>query len=246
MEPSPKCLPCCKRGAPFAKRWALRALRCALIASVLATCLYWFRVPILRSVAAYLVTDEPSPVADYILILPGGDRRYDRAAQLYHAGSATAILFAECRPGRLERMGLEPSFETVSRRELASRGVPANAVTVIPGEARTDWERARNLRDWLRQQPDVRVLVFCDRFGGRKFRYIFDSVLGAELAGRVRPLCLPERTYDENDWWQHREAIVYLFDAYVNLGYTRLCGEDSEEWREWDPQEFKKTLSAQR
>ncbi len=242
MEPSSKSPPCSERIAPSAKRRARRALRFALIALVLATCLYWFRVPILRGVAAYLVIDEPSPAADYILILAGADRRYDRAARLYHAGSASAILLMESRPGRLETMGFLPSFETLSQRELASRGVPAKSITVIPAKARTDWDRARSLRDWLRQQPDVRVLVFCDRFGGRKFRYIFDSVLGAEFAGRVGLLCLPERSYDENDWWQHREAIVDLFDAYVNLAYARLSGEDSEEWREWDPEEFKKTL----
>jgi hypothetical protein len=227
-----------KRGKRKRRYWG----RGLIVALVLGTCLYWFRAPILRSAAGYLVVDEPSAKADYILLLPGVDRRYDRAAQLYHAGSANSILLVDRCPKRLERMGFLPSFETVSQRELASRGVPANSITVIPGNTRTDWERARCLRDWLRQQPAVQILVFCDRFGGRKLRYILDKTLGAEYAGRVRLKGLPERSYDESDWWQHRAGTVQLFDAYLNLAYTRLCGEESEEWREWDPEEFKKTL----
>jgi hypothetical protein len=212
------------------------------VALLLCACLYGFRAPILRGVATYLVLDEQSTTTDYILILPGVDKRYERAAVMYHGGSANGILLVETRPMRLERMGFAPSFGALSQRELVAYGVPANSIMVIPGQGRTDWDRARSLRDWLEQRPDARVLVFCDRFGGRKFRYIFDQVLGAEHAHQVRVTCIPERSFDENNWWQHREAVVAVFDAYVHVAYARFCGEDSEEWREWDPEEFKKTL----
>lgn len=226
------------------RRWGRRLL----LLLVLAASLYAFRAPLLRSVACYLVVDEPIVAANRddeppeILILPGVDKRYDCAAGLYRSGSATAILLVERRPNRLERMGFLPTFERESQRELSARGVPADSIRVIRGKVRTDWECARCLRDWLQQQPTVRVLVLCDRFGGRKLRYILDQVLGTEYAGRVRLKSLPERSYDENNWWQHREALVQLFDAYLNLAYARLCGEESEAWQEWDPEEFKKTL----
>jgi uncharacterized SAM-binding protein YcdF (DUF218 family) len=221
------------------RRYWARAL---LATVVLGAFLYGFRVPILRGVATYLIVDEPSAVADYVLVLPGVDRRYDRAAQILQAGSAASILLVERRPKRLERMGLLPSFESVSQHELVSRGVPASSITVIPGQTRTDWERARRLRAWLDSQPATRIVVLSERFGGRKLRYVLDKTLGADYAGRVRLLGLPERSYDENDWWRHREGVVKIFDAYLNLAYTRLCGEESEEWREWDPEQFKKTL----
>ena len=53
---------------------------------------------------------------------------------------------------------------------------------------------------------------------------------------------LPERRFDETDWWQHRLAIVNVFDSYLRLAYDRLSGEDSEEWREWDLATFQQTL----
>lgn len=220
------------------RRWWRRGM---LIALVLGAGLFWFRVPILRSIAGFLVVDEPAPVADYVWIL-GGDRRYDRAARLYHSGSATSILVVRGRPTRLQRMGFQSSSDTLTQRELASRGVPTTSITVIPSMARTDWDRARCLRDWMRQRPAVRVVVLCDRFGGRRLRRIFDQVLGEDDAGRVRLIGLPERSYDENDWWLHREAFVDVFGSYVSLAYTRLWGEEKEEWREWDPKEYEKTL----
>jgi hypothetical protein len=97
----------------------------------------------------------------------------------------------------------------------------------------------------LEHQPTLRIVVLCDRFGGRKLRYVFNQVLGAEKARRVQIVCLPDRSCDENDWWHHRQGVVEIFDAYVNLAYTRLAGEDREEWREWDPAEYQQKLRAQ-
>jgi uncharacterized SAM-binding protein YcdF (DUF218 family) len=233
MDSSPK---------PLEKR-KRRGWRYGVLAVVfLAVCLYGFRAPILRSVAGYLVVEDPPAAADYVLVQPYGDGRYDRAAELYHSGLVHAILLVHRPPSRLERMGLLPTFETLTQHALVARGVPAQAITVLPGPARTDWERARWLRAWLEHQPPVHVIVFSDRFGGRKLRYIFDQMLGPDYAGCVRLLCLPGHRYDENNWWHQRTATVDIFDTYVRLAFTRLVGEGSEEWREWDPKEYEKKL----
>jgi hypothetical protein len=226
-----------------AKKRKRRGWRYGLLGvALVAVCLYAFRAPILRSVASYLVVDEPLTAADYALIQPYGDGRYDRAAELYRDGLVRSVLLVERRHTRLERLGLLPTFETLTQHALAARGVPAQAITVIPGPVRTDWERARCLRTWLEHQPAVRIAVLCDRFGERKLRYVFDQMLGADYAGRVRLLGLPDRRFDENNWWQQRIGIVDMFDTYMRLAFTRFVGEGSEEWREWDPKEYEKTL----
>jgi hypothetical protein len=221
------------------RRWWRRGL---LVALVLGVSLYWFRVPILRSVATYLVVDEPVETTDYLLILPGVDRRYDDAARRYHNGCASHILLLQRRPGRLERMGLQPTFEALSQRELAARGVPQDGITLIPVGVRNDWDRGRFLREWLQQQPDVRVAVLCDRFGGRRMRHIFDDTLGANCAAQVRLISLPDRLYDETNWWQHRVATVDLFASYIRFAYARLWGEPPEEGHEWDPDAYIRSL----
>jgi hypothetical protein len=226
-----------------AEKQRRRSWRYGLLGVVLvAACLYTFRAPILRGVASYLVVDEPFAAADYVLIQPYGDGRYDRAAELYHEGRVRSILLVKRRPTRLERMGLVPTFEALTQQALTARGVPAEAITMIPGPVRTDWERARSFHTWLEHQSVVRVLVLCDRFGGRKLRYIFDQMLGPNYAARVRLLSLPDREFDESNWWQKRSGAVDIFDTYVRLAFTRFVGEGSEEWREWDPKEYEKTL----
>lgn len=209
---------------------------------VLAACLYGFHAPILRSVAGYLAVEERFAAADYVLVQPYGDGRYDRAAALYREGLVRSVLLVERRPTRLERMGLLPTFETVTQQALTARGVPAEAIIVIPRPVRSDWERARCLRAWLEHQPAVSILVLSDRFGGRKLRYVFDQTLGPDYAARVRLLGLPDRHFDETNWWKKRIGAVDIFDTYVRLAFTRLVGEGSEEWREWDPKEYEKSL----
>jgi hypothetical protein len=103
--------------------------------------------------------EDPPTAADYVLVQPYGDGRYDRAAELYHDGLVHSVLLVERRPTRLQRMGLWPTFEALTRRALSARGVPVQAITVIPGPARTDWERARCLRALLEHLPAVRIVV---------------------------------------------------------------------------------------
>jgi hypothetical protein len=198
-------------------------------------------VPILQGVGSYLVVDERA-AADYVVLVGRSDGCYDQAANLYHSGSVAGILLLEHHPERLERMGFLPTFTTLTQRELTSQGVPPSGITMIPGDTRTDWDRARCLRDWLQGHPGHGLLILCERFDGRRFRYILDRVLGAEDAGHVHLLALPRQPYDERDWWRNRLGIAHVFDCYVRLAYVQLWGEDRSEWREWNPEDFKKRL----
>jgi hypothetical protein len=192
-------------------------------------------------VGSYLVIDEPA-AANYAVLVGRSDGCYEQAADLYRSGSVAGILVLEHRPERLERMGFLPTFTTLTRREFTARGIPLSAITVIPGEKRSNWDHARRLRDWLQRQPGHSLVILCERFDGRRLRYILDSVLGPEYAGRVQLLALPGNPYDERDWWRNRLGIAHVFDCYVRLAYVRLWGEDRVEWREWDPEDFKKRL----
>ena len=212
-----------------------------LIGLVVASCLYLFRVPILRGVGSYLVVDEPA-AADDVVLVGRSDGCYELAAHLYRSGSVAGILLLEHRPERLERMGFLPTFTTLTRRELTAQGVPPSAITVLSGETHTDWDHARRLRDWLQRQPGHDLVILCERFDGRRLRYILDRVLGADYAGHVHLLALPQQPYDERDWWRNRLGIAHVFDCYVRLAYVRLWGEDRLEWHEWDPDDFKKRL----
>jgi hypothetical protein len=225
-----------------AKRGRRRWLRCVLFVSIAVVCLYLFRAPLLRSAENFLVVEQQLAAADYVLILDG-DRRYDQAAELLRAGHARQILVIEAKPERLQRKHLAPSPEDEARRELRARAVPGSSVHLIPGQAFTDWDRARSLSDWLNQRPQTKLVILCDQLGSRRLRHILDQVLGAEKARQVYLRPLAQRWHEGIDWWQKREGVLGVGQGYLRLSYVWLFGEGAQaQWREWDPEEYERAL----
>jgi hypothetical protein len=217
-------------------RWRRRLLAVGVACLIL----YLFRSYLLQSTARLLIVDEPAPEAACLLIL---DRDCSaRAVQLFRDSPALRILVIETKPSRLQRLGIRPGFDEETRRDLVARGLPAPALSIIPGQARNDWDRARCLRDWLRRQEPTSVTVLCHRFHSRKIRTVFDRVLGPELRGRVHVTGVAESEYDETNWWRHKKGILDWFAAYTRLAYVWVCGEATEEWREWNPDDYERTL----
>jgi hypothetical protein len=218
------------------RRWLTRAL---LLAAILLGA-YLLRAPLLRGLASVLVAEDPAFPADHLLLL-GGDGGCERAAGHLHSHPDAQVLLVRREPGRLESLGLVPSRLAVRRRELLARGVPPGAITVLPGQARTGWDVARRLREWLPGRPDACVLVFCHRFDSRRLGRIFGRVLGGE-APRVGFLGLRSRHYDEADWWRHKPGLLDFLDSSLRLGFTFFAGEGDEDPPDWDPDAYERSL----
>ena len=104
--------------------------------------------PLLRGAADLLVVDEPADHAQYVCLSswefgPDGDRAYDVAATLFRQNPACHILLIGSGPSRLVESGALASFETISRRELAARGLPQKAIESISRDGWDDWATAR-------------------------------------------------------------------------------------------------------
>jgi hypothetical protein len=218
-------------------RWGRRVLGFALV----VVCVYLCRTYLLRAASGFLVVEDAVASTDYALVLKG-DRTVDRAAQIFREGAPTQFLVIQRRPGRLQVLGVRPGFETAVRQALAARGVPRQKLTVIPAQAFSDWDDARALAGWLAGRPGATVTVLCDRFRGRQVRHVFTKVLPPDIARRLHFMSVPQPSYDETNWWRHKQGMLDLFTAYVRLGYVWICGEDKEEWREWNPDAYEKAL----
>lgn len=231
--------------SPQRRPWWRSRLLCAALVLVLACA---FHASLLCGLASVLIVDDrPSHVdqaarpAGYVLVLDG-DRCYDRAAELYHQGAAEQLLLIDWHAGRLVRLGILPSRAAVGRRELLSRGVPNDKVTVVPGGAGQDWQAARRLESWLQGQPHARVTALCNRFDSRGKRRILAMVLGESLAGRLEVYALPDRRFDETNWWRSKTGVKGFFNSAFNLVYDGLRGESAVWGPEWDPDQYEKTL----
>ena len=205
----------------------------SLVVAILVAVLH---AAILEGLASVLVADASEPSADAVLVL-GGDRSYDKAAELVY-GDVQYVLLPKSRLGRLERLGIYQPWEKIGRRELTARAVPDEKILIIPGEATNDWHRARLLDDWLRSHPAMSVIVLTDRFGSAAQRYVFDHEIAPTQRGRISFSALSDRRYDETNWWRSKTGIKAFFGSSFSLVYTRVRGEEPDWVGDWDPDRY--------
>jgi hypothetical protein len=213
---------------------------------LIVTVSLWFcRHIILQAAAAPLVVDQSPADCAYILVLNGdywSARWFDEAADLYREDPSRRILLVESRPERAVRLGVLPSYAERSRRVLAARGVPREAVVVIPGEAPDVWAEVELLRQWLSERPDADVRALSDRFSSRAQRVVLDRVLPAEDAARVTVCALPDIRCNEHNWWQSRWGAKAFLYGWLKLAYA-CCGEaETDPAPTWNPDEYERTL----
>jgi hypothetical protein len=218
------------------RKWRRRLV---VVVLVLAAA-YWFRAPLLRTAAWPLVVDEAAHAGDYVFVLDG-DRCFSKAAERVRDGLAPGVLVARYRRNRLQQAGILEPYETIVCRELRENGAAQETITLLPGEARNDWDRVRALRRWLDEHPNESVTVFSNELGTRRRRLVLDQTLGADAA-RVRLTALPHRNYDRTNWWRRKEGVLDLFFGYVLLAHSWWNGEGTEPWREWDPDSYEASL----
>ncbi len=210
---------------------------------ILAVCAWLWQESILQSMAKLLVTETQQHGSSHVAVFEdNGDGCYDKAAKLYHEDESCRILLIEPDAEHVVRIGIKPSFEARSRRVLLSRGVPNKAVAVLAGGAGDRWKETRLLGNWLKDHPDVHVLVPVSQFNSRRCRYILDSVLEPADAARVEVFALTDRRYDETDWWKSRRGVKDFLFAYLSLAYARCIGEDRAKPEPWNPDDYERTL----
>ncbi len=182
----------------------------------------------LRAWAWLLIVDQREGEVDSVVIA-GGDGRFDVAAGWVRGDPKRRIWLVQGRPDRLVELGILPSGEAVARRELAARAVPEERIERITGSDRDGWDTRYLLVDWLAEHPDIRVAVLCDRFASRDARLRSDTVAPAEVARRIDIWALPDRRYDEHNWWHSRTGIRELVLKSIALAYTWCQGGPTEE-----------------
>lgn len=173
--------------------------------------------------------DTAAP-ADAIYIL-GGSRadRWLEAVELYHAGAARHIV--------LSRGGTEPAEQLLAARGvtipndgdigrgvmIASLGIPANAVDVLPEPVDNTAHEADAMRDLARQRGWTHVIIITSTSATRRAGYAFHRALGDNVRVSVRSPRFDD--YNPVWWWRTRPwfrqtfyEIPKLFAYWLGLG----------------------------
>lgn len=221
-----------------------RRARIAGAAVVLLCFLLWLIHPwLLANAAQALIIEHEIQKADCALVL-GGNAHIREAARLYHNHQVDRLVLVESRRNLKEQLGIFMPRHQARKRQLVRHGVPAEDIIVITGQPRGIWESSRQIKGWLAQNPSIRsVVCLRERFKSAWGDYVLRSVLEPEVSVRLQTIALPDRRYNEKNWWQSRVGLKEYFNAATRYWFARLHGP-SHENPAWNPQEFERELQT--
>jgi hypothetical protein len=215
------------------RRWRYRLMMAALGLLLIGL----FRFQILGALAAPLVFSDTNEFTGPAVLLHQSKPFYDEAVTLYLKALATQILVLQKPPTRVEQLGIAGSAEQASAL-LSARGIPERRQAVILCKDRRAWCFAEALLPWLKEHPESRLTLVCDRFESRRARLILDRVLAREDQDRVRVYPLADPRFDENNWWERKEGRVEFFKGYVELVYSYLNGNTGQTEPDLSPHAY--------
>ncbi len=203
------------------RRWAFRLAGAGLLAAILSVAVVpnWVLPPLARF---FDVSEPPRPV-DFVLVLNGDpETRPFAAAALYRATYARGVLLTR-QQLKLESAAVQdgemPSELEITRRVLHSRGVPYEAIEILPGEPITSTaDEAQALAAFLQSRPAVTVAVVTNSFHTRRARLVFDRALD-ERAGQVSFVGVPREGVTEDAWWRTAHGCNIYVSEYAKLPY---------------------------
>jgi len=196
-----------ERGGTFFRLLAL------IVFLALLLILYLARRPILHFAGESLIVEDPLQPSDALVVLGGDNARADRAArgaELYRARWAARVVASG--------PSLRPyvSEADLTYRDLAQRGVPADALVRFAHTAESTYEEAQALRRLVIERGWERVLIVTSNHHTRRSRYIFRRVFPASV--QVRVVSAPDHEYDPASWWHTRRGRkLFLYQSAAML-----------------------------
>lgn len=236
------------RNTPIRRKWRRRVV--ILAALLLAGWL--FHASILRGLATGLIVEDrlpegrplqDQPAPEPVVMLLDGDRQFDLAAQLYDAGAATILIYRS-RPNRLVRMGIMPPGDEMARRELLKRGVSNERCEILAGTSSRRASIAVALTAWLKEHPNQTATVLCDRFTSRTWNVVLKRAAQPDVAERIRIAALPNRRFDESNWWRSKPGTLAFLNSFISLGFHYWHAGDEQESDELTAADFRAALAG--
>lgn len=222
--------------SPARKRPWLRWFTATLIAALL---LAVFHAPILRAVGRLCIyEDEPGSVE--WVVLAGGTLSDGR--RLYEENGLKGFLLVPYRQSRVVRLQLAPSSLDLFKQELRAAGIPQDAIATLPGEVRSNRQLVEILHTWLETHSGTQIQICCHPFQSRRLAWQLGHGLTREERSRVRLRPSQTTSYDESTWWRSRDGVLVTTQELLRLGLYLARGEDEEEGREWNPEEYERHL----
>jgi uncharacterized SAM-binding protein YcdF (DUF218 family) len=178
-----------------------------------------------RRAGAWLIKNDLPAHADAMVLLMGSfPERVIQAADLYHDGRANRLMIVHESMGAyklLELRGAKILTNTEQARNSAiDLGMPADSITILPGDARSTLNEAVIIRSYLAGKPDIDTIILVSSPSHmRRASMIFKSA----LRDSPKPVfigCSPSAYsgFNPDGWWRRKEDAQAVLSEIVKIG----------------------------
>ncbi len=193
-----------------------------LLAVGLATGLYLGRGVWLPRVGSFLDVGRPPQQADAIVLLTGeAETRAFAAAALWKDGWAPRILVTTVAVDPNGGDTAVPPEHEINLRVLGACDVPSDAVVLLDGHARSTYDEAVAVADYLGRSGASRLLVVTNAYHTRRARWIFQRVLGGR-ARQIAMVSVPRDNHPLETWWQNETGFAAITGEYLKWWFYIL------------------------
>jgi len=177
-----------------------------------------------RKAGHWLVLDSVPAHADAIVLLMGNfPERVLEAADLYHEGKSGRMLIVYESMGPyqiLESRGAEVVRTTQQAYNSAvALGVPADRITMLPGDARSTLDEAFAVREYIKGNPDIDTLLLVSSPAHMRRAYMIYKKV---LRNSEKPVCLGTSpssysSFNPDKWWRRKEDVQSVVSEMVKI-----------------------------
>ncbi len=172
--------------------------------------------------ARWLDVGGPPRKADAAVLLGGGlNTRPFVAAALVRGGWAPKILLNTFAAHPNELDGTLPSSFEVIVRIVEKCDVSRDCIVRLDTEARTTFDEARGVANYLAKHPAKRLMVVTEGPHTRRARWIFQRLL-ADQPVEIDMVSTPVYEFDNENWWQSEEGFLFVVSEYFKFFYYGL------------------------
>jgi len=177
-----------------------------------------------RRAGTWLVKEDVPPHADAMVLLMGSfPERVLEAVDLYHEGKARRMLivYESMGPYRLlESRGAQVIRTTRQANDAAvALGIPADSITMLPGDARSTIDEAMAVREYLKKTPGIDTIILVSSPAHmRRSSMTFDVALRT-MPAPVYVRCRPSSysAFNPEKWWRRKEDIQSVLSEFVKI-----------------------------
>ncbi len=172
-----------------------------------------------RGAGRWLFRPDPLSHADVIVILSGGlPYRAEGAADVYQQGYAPLVWVTRPEGPQEELAELGVQFvgeEEYNREAVVHRGVPENAVQILPEEIEDTEQEIAVISQAMRRTGKHTVIIVTSPEHTRRVRALWKRLAGKDLTLIVRGA--DEDPIDLNHWWRNTRDTFSVVREYLGL-----------------------------